>query len=225
VKATIGAAVLLVVPMLALAQAKAGGGKWMKAAREGKQLYATLKTNQGDIVVGLFSKDAPKTVENFVGLAAGEKEWVHPGTGAKSRKPFYDGVVFHRVIPNFMIQGGDPLGQGTGGPGYKFEDEFQSGRRFEKPGILAMANSGPNTNGSQFFITVAPTPNLSDRHTIFGEVLHGYDVVVKISQLPRDRRDKPNDPVVIKTVQIGDKPPKGVAPAKAEQGATGAQKK
>ena len=223
-KATIGAIALL-APALVFAEAKAGGGKWMKAAREGKELYATLKTNQGDVVLRLFSKDAPKTVENFVGLAAGEKEWIHPGTNAKSKKPLYDGVMFHRVIPNFMIQGGDPLGQGMGGPGYKFEDEFQSGRRFDKPGILAMANAGPNTNGSQFFITVAPTPHLTNRHTIFGEVVQGYDVVVKISQLPRDRRDKPNDPVVIKKVQIADKPPKGVAADAGAESASGEQKK
>ncbi|HYX92974.1 MAG TPA: peptidylprolyl isomerase [Myxococcaceae bacterium] len=203
--------------MLALGASKAGGTHWMKAAREGKDLYATFKTSQGDIVVHLFSKDAPKTVENFVGLATGEKEWIHPATGEKSKKPLYDGVIFHRVIPNFMIQGGDPLGQGTGGPGYKFEDEFQSGRRFDKPGILAMANAGPNTNGSQFFITVAPTPHLNNRHTIFGEVVQGYDVAAKISEVPRDRRDKPNEPVVIKTVQISDKAPKGVAAAKGEQ--------
>ena len=215
-KRTIQAAVLL-LPLLALGASKAGGTHWMKAAREGKDLYATFKTSQGDIVVHLFSKDAPKTVENFAGLATGEKEWTHPGTGEKSKKPLYDGVIFHRVIPNFMIQGGDPLGQGTGGPGYKFEDEFQSGRRFDKPGILAMANAGPNTNGSQFFITVAPTPHLNNRHTIFGEVVQGYDVAVKISEVPRDRRDKPNEPVVIKTVQISDKAPKGVAAAKGEQ--------
>jgi peptidyl-prolyl cis-trans isomerase A (cyclophilin A) len=214
-KRTIQAAVLL-FPLLALGQTKAGGTHWMKAARNGKELFATFKTSQGDMVVRLFSKDAPKTVENFVGLAAGEKEWTHPGTGEKSKKPLYDGVVFHRVIPDFMIQGGDPLGQGIGGPGYKFEDEFQGSHRFDKPGILAMANSGPNTNGSQFFITVAPTPHLNNRHTIFGEVVQGYDVAVKISQVPRDRRDRPNEPVLIKAVQITDKPPKGVTAAKGE---------
>jgi peptidyl-prolyl cis-trans isomerase A (cyclophilin A) len=215
-KQTIQAAVLL-IPLFAVSTSNAAGARWMKAARDGKDLYATLKTNQGDMVVRLFSKDAPKTVENFVGLASGEKEWTNPATREKSKKPLYDGVVFHRVIPNFMIQGGDPLGQGMGGPGYKFEDEFQSGRRFDKPGILAMANSGPNTNGSQFFITVAPTPHLNNRHTIFGEVVQGYEVAVKISQLPRDRRDKPNEPVVIKSVQISDKPPKGVTAAKGEE--------
>jgi peptidyl-prolyl cis-trans isomerase A (cyclophilin A) len=207
---------VLLVPVFALAQSKAPETRWMKAAREGKNLYATFKTNQGDIVVRLFSKDAPKTVENFVGLASGEKEWIHPATREKSKKPLYNGVVFHRVIPGFMIQGGDPLGQGIGGPGYKFEDEFQSGRRFDKAGMLAMANSGPNTNGSQFFITVAPTPHLNNRHTIFGEVIQGYEVAEKISQVPRDGRDKPNEPVVIKSVQIADKPPKDTA-AKGEQ--------
>jgi peptidyl-prolyl cis-trans isomerase A (cyclophilin A) len=150
--------------------------------RAGKDLYATFTTSLGDIVVKLFAKEAPKTVENFVALACGEKEWTDPRTGKKSNGRLYDGTVFHRVIADFMIQGGDPLGQGTGGPGYKFEDEFQTGKRFDKPGLLAMANAGPNTNGSQFFITEVPTPHLNNRHTIFGEVIKGFELVPKITR-------------------------------------------
>jgi peptidyl-prolyl cis-trans isomerase A (cyclophilin A) len=150
---------------------------------EGKgDLYAVFKTSRGVITVKLFEKDAPKTVENFVGLATGKKEWIDPRTGQKSKAPLYDGTSFHRVIPDFMVQGGDPLGTGTGGPGYKFEDEFQSGRKFEKPGLLAMANAGPNTNGSQFFITEVATPHLNGRHTIFGEVVKGGELVPKITR-------------------------------------------
>jgi peptidyl-prolyl cis-trans isomerase A (cyclophilin A) len=154
----------------------------MDEARAGKDLWATFKTTMGDIVVKLFPKDAPKTVENFVGLATGEKEWTDPRNGQKSRAPLYDGTIFHRVIPDFMIQGGDPLGKGFGGPGYKFEDEFQSGKTFAKPGLLAMANSGPGTNGSQFFITEVPTPHLNNHHTIFGEVEKGFELVPKITR-------------------------------------------
>ncbi len=171
------------------------------------ELYATFKTTKGDIVVRLFPKDAPKTVANFVGLAKGEKEWKDPVSGELIKKPLYDGTVFHRVIPNFMIQGGDPLGQGYGGPGYKFEDEFQSGRKFDKPGLLAMANSGPNTNGSQFFITTSTPSHLNNRHTIFGEVISGYDVVEAIGNVQRDRRDKPVEPVVLQKVIISETKP------------------
>src|SRR6202042_3264872 len=142
--------------------------------------YAILKTSEGTIVCRLFEKEAPKTVANFVELAEGKREWTHPTTRTKSSDKLYDGTVFHRVIPDFMIQGGDPLGTGTGGPGYQFEDEFDSGRRFDKPGLLAMANAGPGTNGSQFFITEVPTPHLNNRHTIFGEVVTGMDVVKNI---------------------------------------------
>ncbi|HTO98464.1 MAG TPA: peptidylprolyl isomerase [Myxococcales bacterium] len=150
---------------------------------EGKgDLYAVFQTSRGNIVVKLFEKDAPKTVANFVGLASGKQEWIDPRTGQKSKAKLYDGTVFHRVIPQFMIQGGDPLGTGTGGPGYRFEDEFQSGRKFDKPGLLAMANAGPNTNGSQFFITEVPTPHLNNRHTIFGEVVKGGDLVPQIAR-------------------------------------------
>ncbi len=185
-----------------------GEGKFMKEAEQGKELYATFQTTQGDIVVRLFSKDAPKTVANFVGLATGEKEWTDPKTKTKEKKPLYDGTIFHRVIPNFMIQGGDPTGTGMGSPGYSFEDEFQSGRKFDKVGILAMANAGPGTNGSQFFITTATPGHLNNRHTIFGEVVSGYDVVEKIAAVPRDSRDKPKTDVVIKKVAISDKAPK-----------------
>jgi peptidyl-prolyl cis-trans isomerase A (cyclophilin A) len=145
-------------------------------------LYATFKTDKGDIVVRLFEKEAPKTVANFVSLATGSKEWTDPRTGQKSKARLYDGTKFHRVIPNFMIQGGDPLGTGTGDPGYRFEDEFQSGKKFDKPGLLAMANAGPNTNGSQFFITEVPTPHLNNRHTIFGEVVKGFELVPQIAR-------------------------------------------
>ncbi len=142
--------------------------------------YATFKTSLGDIVVKLLPEKAPKTVENFIGLAEGTKEWKDPRTGQMVKKPLYDGTVFHRVIPQFMIQGGDPLGNGTGGPGYKFEDEIGPDNHFSKPGLLAMANAGPNTNGSQFFITEVPTPWLDRGHTIFGEVAKGQDLVPKI---------------------------------------------
>jgi peptidyl-prolyl cis-trans isomerase A (cyclophilin A) len=176
----------------------------MDEARNGKELYATFDTTEGQIVVRLFSKDAPKTVENFVGLATGEKDWTHPATGeARKGVPLYDGTLFHRCIKEFMVQGGDPLGRGTGGPGYKFEDEFQSGRKFDKPGLLAMANAGPNTNGSQFFITVAPTPWLNNRHTIFGEVIRGYDVAERVANvIPKGAGDRPKTDVKINKLTI-----------------------
>jgi peptidyl-prolyl cis-trans isomerase A (cyclophilin A) len=203
---------LLFCTSLALAASAAekngAGGKWMKMAQEGKNLYATLKTSEGDIVVHLFSKDAPKTVANFVGLASGEKEWTDPKTHQKTQRPLYDGTLFHRVIPNFMIQGGDPLGTGTGDPGYRFEDEFQSGLKFDKLGLLAMANAGPGTNGSQFFITVAKTAWLNNKHTIFGEVISGYDVVEKISTVPAGPSNRPNKDVVLTKVIVSDKAPK-----------------
>jgi peptidyl-prolyl cis-trans isomerase A (cyclophilin A) len=165
--------------------------------------YAILETSEGNIVCRLFEKDAPKTVANFVDLAEGKREWTHPNTRKKSSEPLYNGTVFHRVIPDFMIQGGDPMGTGFGGPGYQFEDETKgSAHRFDKPGKLAMANAGPNTNGSQFFITVANTEWLTGKHTIFGEVVEGYDVVEKISKAPRGRNDKPNKDVVVKSVKI-----------------------
>ncbi|RMG55710.1 MAG: peptidylprolyl isomerase [Acidobacteria bacterium] len=165
-------------------------------------MYAVLETSLGRIKFELFPDKAPKTVENFVGLAEGTKSWTDPRTGQKVKRRFYDGLTFHRVIPHFMIQGGDPLGNGTGGPGYQFEDEFDPELKFDRPGRVAMANSGPNTNGSQFFITVAPTPWLDHRHTIFGQVVEGQEVVEKIANVPRDARDKPLQPVVIKRVTI-----------------------
>jgi peptidyl-prolyl cis-trans isomerase A (cyclophilin A) len=188
----------------------AASGEWTKKVQAGQEVYATLKTNQGDITVRLFSKDAPKTVANFVGLATGEKPWTDPNSGQRvTGKPLYDGVIFHRVIPGFMIQGGDPTGTGRGDPGYRFEDEFQSGRTFNKPGLLAMANAGPGTNGSQFFITTSTPDYLNNRHTIFGEVVKGYEVVEKISNVQRDTRDRPQTPVVINTIAMSDQAPAG----------------
>jgi peptidyl-prolyl cis-trans isomerase A (cyclophilin A) len=165
-------------------------------------LYAIFNTSKGTITCQLFEKEAPKTVSNFVGLANGTKEWTDPKTGEKVKKNFYDGLIFHRVIPKFMIQGGDPEGTGRGGPGYKFEDEFSSGFLFDKPGKLAMANAGPNTNGSQFFITTVPTSWLNNKHTIFGQVIDGMDVVGAIESVKRDRRDKPLENVVITKLEI-----------------------
>ncbi|MGH9616737.1 MAG: peptidylprolyl isomerase [Acidobacteriaceae bacterium] len=165
--------------------------------------YATFQTSQGKIVCRLFEKEAPKTVANFIDLAEGSREWTHPVNNKKSKDKLFNGTVFHRVIPKFMIQGGDPAGTGFGGPGYKFEDETKgSPHSFNKPGLLAMANSGPNTNGSQFFITIAATPWLTGNHTIFGEVVEGQDIVNKISEVDRDRSDKPRNPVVLESVTI-----------------------
>jgi peptidyl-prolyl cis-trans isomerase A (cyclophilin A) len=147
-----------------------------------EEMHATFQTSMGEIVIRLLPAKAPRTVENFVGLAEGTKEWTDPRTGQKSSKPLYDGTVFHRVIPEFMIQGGDPLGNGTGGPGFRFADEIGPDNRFARPGLLAMANAGPGTNGSQFFITEVPTPWLDKGHTIFGEVVQGQDLVVKIAR-------------------------------------------
>jgi peptidyl-prolyl cis-trans isomerase A (cyclophilin A) len=165
-------------------------------------LYAIIETSQGTIVAKLFEKEAPKTVANFAGLADGSKEWIDIRVAQKAKRPFYDGLTFHRVIPQFMIQGGCPLGTGTGGPGYKFEDEFHPSLKHDKPGKLSMANSGPNSNGSQFFITVAATPWLDGKHSIFGEVVEGMDVATNISKLSRDSSDRPRTPVVMKQVKI-----------------------
>ncbi len=145
-------------------------------------LHATFQTTAGEIVVRLLPEKAPKTVENFVGLAEGTREWTDPKTGQKVKRPLYDGTLFHRVIPQFMIQGGDPLGTGTGGPGYRFADEIGPDNKFDRAGLLAMANAGPNTNGSQFFITEVPTTHLNRGHTIFGEVVKGGDLVAKIAR-------------------------------------------
>ena len=165
-------------------------------------LTATLRTNQGDIVLRLYPDHAPKTVRNFVELAQGSREWTDPRTGRASKDKLYDGTIFHRVIPGFMIQGGDPLGTGTGGPGYKFGDEFHPDLSFNRPYLLAMANAGPGTNGSQFFITTVPTPWLTGKHTIFGEVVQGADIVDKISNIQTDSRDRPANDVVIESVEI-----------------------
>jgi peptidyl-prolyl cis-trans isomerase A (cyclophilin A) len=165
-------------------------------------IYAIFETSLGNIVIKLLDKEAPKTVENFVGLAEGTKEFTNEKTGKKEKRPFYHGLIFHRVIPDFMIQGGCPHGSGMGGPGYTFADEFHPSLKHSKPGKLSMANSGPNTNGSQFFITVAPTPWLDNRHTIFGEVVEGQDVANMISTVPRDRGDRPNTPVTINHLKI-----------------------
>ncbi|MGW4564075.1 peptidylprolyl isomerase [Streptomyces sp. NPDC004561] len=170
-----------------------------------EQLYATLKTNHGDIEVRLFPNHAPVTVKNFVELSQGEREWTHPETGVKSNARLYDGTIFHRVISGFMIQGGDPLGSGIGGPGYKFEDEFHPDLSFNKPYLLAMANAGPGTNGSQFFITVAPTTWLNRKHTIFGEVTDpaSQKVVDAIAGVATaGRNDRPAKDVVIESVVV-----------------------
>lgn len=164
--------------------------------------YAVFETSQGNIVVRLLEKEAPKTVANFVGLAEGTKEFVNEKTGQKEKRPFYDGLVFHRVIPNFMIQGGCPQGSGMGGPGYKFADEFHPSLKHNKAGKLSMANAGPGTNGSQFFLTVAATPWLDNKHSIFGEVVEGQDVADKISKLPRDGNDRPKAAVTMNRVRI-----------------------
>jgi peptidyl-prolyl cis-trans isomerase A (cyclophilin A) len=165
--------------------------------------YAVFATTEGKITVRLFEGEAPVTVKNFIELAEGAKEWTHPTTRSKSKSKLYNGTIFHRVIPDFMIQGGDPAGNGMGGPGYQFQDETKgSPHKFDKAGKLAMANAGPNTNGSQFFITLAPTTWLTGKHTIFGEVVEGQDVVVGISKVPRNAQDKPHKPVVLESVVI-----------------------
>ena len=166
-------------------------------------VYATFNTSEGTIVCRLFEDEAPVTVKNFIELAEGSREWTDPRSGKKSNSPLYDGTIFHRVIPDFMVQGGDPTGTGMGGPGYKFQDETKgSPHRFDKPGKLAMANAGPNTNGSQFFITVAATHWLTGNHTIFGEVVEGQEIADKITALPRNRQDKPLKDVVLNSVKI-----------------------
>jgi peptidyl-prolyl cis-trans isomerase A (cyclophilin A) len=166
-------------------------------------LYATFHTSEGDIVCRLFEQEAPKTVKNFLDLAEGKRDWKDSVSGKKGPGALYNGTIFHRVIPNFMIQGGDPSGTGMGGPGYKFEDETKgSPYKFDKAGKLAMANAGPNTNGSQFFITVAATTWLTGNHTIFGEVVEGYENVEKIANLPRGAQDRPKKDVVLNSVEI-----------------------
>ncbi len=191
---------LLAVSLLALTLAAEGRTKMEK-------LYATFDTSLGKIVCELYPQIAPTTVRNFVGLANGEQPWEDPKTKEIVKRPLYSGTIFHRVIPNFMIQGGDPLGNGMGGPGYKFDDEFSDKVLFDKVGRLAMANSGPATNGSQFFITVAKTPWLNGKHTIFGQVIKGQEVVDKIANVERGANDRPTEEVVLKAVIISSKKP------------------
>ena len=184
-----------------LALAALGGGPALEATMS-EGVYARFVTTEGTFVVKLFDQEAPKTVANFVGLADGSKEWTDPRTGDKVKKPFFDGIVFHRIIDGFMIQGGDPLGQGTGGPGYTFADEFHASLRHTKEGLLSMANRGPNTNGSQFFITLAPTPWLDNKHAIFGEVVEGMEIVRAIGKVPVGAADRPVKDVRITSVTI-----------------------
>jgi len=169
-----------------------------------KTATATMHTNYGDIVIDLFGNHAPVTVENFIGLAKGEKDYSSQNAKGEQSGPFYDGAIFHRIIDNFMIQGGDPTGTGRGGPGYQFQDEFHPELQFDRPFLLAMANAGPGTNGSQFFITVAPTPHLNNHHTIFGEVTDAasQEVVTKIAKVDTDRMDRPHEDVVIESIDI-----------------------
>ena len=173
------------------------------AAKHGPGVYAHITTNHGTMVARLFDKEVPKTVQNFVGLAEGKKQWRNPRSNSMVRRPYYNNLTFHRIIPGFMIQGGDPEGTGMGGPGYTFEDEFHPKLRHSKAGILSMANAGPNTNGGQFFITLGPTPHLDNRHSVFGELVEGMDTLKEIGSVPTKKPgDMPIKPVVIKTVRI-----------------------
>ncbi len=173
------------------------------ASKHGPGMYAHFTTNHGTMVARLFDKEAPKTVENFVGLAEGKKQWRNPRTNTMVRRPYYNNLTFHRIIPGFMIQGGDPEGTGMGGPGFTFADEFNPKLRHNKAGILSMANSGPNTNGGQFFITLAPTPHLDDRHSVFGELVEGTDTLRAIGKVETNgKAGMPLKPVVIKSVRI-----------------------
>jgi len=165
-------------------------------------INAQFTTSEGNFTIRLFDEEVPNTVANFVALAEGSKEWTDPKTGQKVTRPYYDGLIFHRVIEGFMIQGGDPLGTGTGGPGYKFADEFSPKLRHSKAGVLSMANAGPNTNGSQFFITLAPTPWLDNKHSVFGEVVEGMDVVKKIGSTATGPGDRPTKPITVQSVRI-----------------------
>ncbi len=179
-------------------------------------VYAVIYTSMGNIVCRLFDKDAPKTVANFRGLATGTKAWTDPTSGRVKHTALYSGTTFHRVIPGFMIQGGDPTGTGTGSPGYEFADEIDPNRTFDRPGLLAMANSGPNTNGCQFFITVAEAHHLDGHYSMFGEVVSGQDVVDAISQVPRDADDKPLTPVKILRIAIRTVAPTATKPGTPE---------
>ena len=165
-------------------------------------VYAEFITSEGNFTIELYERETPLTVANFIGLAEGTKEWTDPKTNQKVKRPYYNDVIFHRVIDGFMIQGGDPLGQGIGGPGYNFADEFHPRLRHDKAGILSMANRGPNTNGGQFFITLAPTPHLDNRHTVFGEVIDGMDVIRRIGSTKTGPQDRPVKDVIIQSVKI-----------------------
>jgi len=166
------------------------------------ELTATLQTSEGDIEIELYDEKVPNTVENFVGLATGEKEWEDPETGETKTTPLYDDIPVHRVIDDFMVQMGDPTGTGKGGPGYTFDDEFHPELRHDGAGIVSMANRGPNTNGSQFFITLGPQPHLDDKHAVFGKVVDGMDVVEEIGSAPTDRQDKPKSQILLESVEI-----------------------
>jgi len=208
---TFGKYMVLACGMLALALPAHGRAPQPKPSpQKPKKMaagkYAHFVTSKGTIVVELLPQSAPKTVDNFVRLAQGKKQWTDPKTRASTVRPLYNGTVFHRVLPNFMIQGGDPLGNGTGGPGYRFEDEFDPNVKFDKSGILAMANSGPNTNGSQFFITVAPTPWLQGKHSIFGRVVKGQEVADAISLVSTGQANRPREPITLEKVLIQDMP-------------------
>jgi peptidyl-prolyl cis-trans isomerase A (cyclophilin A) len=175
----------------------------VSAAKHGPGVYAHITTTHGAMIAKLYDKDAPKTVENFVALAEGKKQWMNPRSNTMVRRPYYNNLTFHRIIPNFMIQGGDPEGSGMGGPGFTFADEFNPKLRHSKPGILSMANRGPDTNGGQFFITLVPTPHLNDRHSVFGELVEGIDTLRAIGKVPTNGREgRPLKPVVIKSVRI-----------------------
>lgn len=198
---------LLLLGLTFHSEAKTAKGEAKKetekeVSKKDQKMIAVFETNKGTFKVQLFPDKAPRTVENFVGLAEGTKEFTDPKTGKPTKRAFYDGLKFHRVIPNFMIQGGDPLGNGTGGPGYKFGDEFDPSLKHDKPGKLSMANAGPGTNGSQFFVTVAATPWLDGKHTIFGEVIEGMDVVNQISMARTGPMDRPVEDIVIKSLKI-----------------------
>jgi peptidyl-prolyl cis-trans isomerase A (cyclophilin A) len=191
----------LLVALLALTAVSSEGKNKME------KLYATFDTSMGKIVCELYPEEAPQTVINFVGLAKGIQKWTDPRTSQVVKKSLYEGTIFHRVIPNFMIQGGDPLGTGTGGPGYQFGDEISPKLKFDKVGRLAMANAGPGTNGSQFFITVAATPWLDGHHTIFGQVIKGQDIADQIANVEKDQNDRPRTPVELKAVIISENKP------------------
>ncbi|MCA9522687.1 MAG: peptidylprolyl isomerase [Myxococcales bacterium] len=178
------------------------GLKEIEARETSKTVVAVMKTNMGTIKIQLQVDKAPKTCQNFIDLAEGKAEWLDPKSGEHVTRPYYDGLAFHRVIPRFMIQGGCPLGTGTGGPGYKFADEFHPQLKHDRAGVLSMANAGANTNGGQFFITTVPTPHLDNRHSVFGYVIEGQDVAEAISRVPTRPGDKPVDPVVIQSVTI-----------------------